>query len=213
MPHRRVSDLAMNATLRRAEPVPPVGDTHLAAIFNQAAVGMSETDLQGHFMRVNDRYCELVGRSREELLGLRMQDITHPDDLATNLSLFTGAIETGSSFGIEKRYLRPDRSAVWVNNSIAPIRDADGQVQRDHCVRRRRPGPHRRARPAAGCGAEERPADRLPPAPGRGARRTPPRRGADRGQGAGEVLLGVLQRLRGRPLPDLPRPPARPSRA
>ena len=52
-------------------------------------------------------------------------------------------------------------------------------------VRRRRPGPHRRARPAARRRAQERPADRLPPAPGRARRRTPPRRRADRGQGQG----------------------------
>ena len=79
-------------------------------------------------------------------------------------------------------------------------------------VRRHRPGPHRRARATARGRAEERPADRVPPAAGRGRRRTPPGRRADRGQGQGQVLQHLLQRLRGRPVPDLSRPPSRPDR-
>ena len=94
---------------------------HLAAVFEQTAAGMCEVDLTGRILRVNQRYCEVVGRKAEELLRLRMQDITHEEDLPANLPLFRKTVETGESFQIEKRYVRPDGSFVWVNNTVSRI--------------------------------------------------------------------------------------------
>ncbi|HWH17150.1 MAG TPA: PAS domain-containing protein [Allosphingosinicella sp.] len=106
----------------------------LSGFFDQAAAGMSETSLDGRFLRVNDRYCEITGRSREELLSLRMQDITHPDDLPGNIPLFRAAIREGGGFEIEKRYVRPDGTSVWVHNSVTAIREQDGEVAHTVCV-------------------------------------------------------------------------------
>jgi PAS domain S-box-containing protein len=58
-----------------------------------------------------------------------MQDLTHAEDLASNLPLFKAAAAGGPSFDIEKRYLKPDGSQVWVRNSVAGIRDANGNVE------------------------------------------------------------------------------------
>ncbi len=105
-------------------------EAHFAAIFDQSAAGLSEVDLTGRFLRVNDRFCEIAGYTREELLsGRRMQDITHPDDLPENLRLFQHAVENGKPFEIEKRYIRPDGSVVWVSNTVTLIRDGMGQPQ------------------------------------------------------------------------------------
>ena len=109
-------------------------EAHLAAFFNQSAAGMSEVDWNGRFLRVNDRYCDIVGRPREELLALSMQDITAPEDLADNLSLFQRTAEEGAPFEIEKRYLRPDGSCVWVHNSVTSIRDDQGRPTSIVCV-------------------------------------------------------------------------------
>src|SRR5207249_1032818 len=57
------------------------------AIFTQATAGIAQTDLDGRFVLVNKRYCDITGRSAKQLLGLHMQEITHPDDLAVNLAL------------------------------------------------------------------------------------------------------------------------------
>src|SRR2546421_3822035 len=65
-----------------------VGAERLRIMYDRAPVGIFETDLEGRFTRVNDTFCELTGRSRETLLALRSQDITHPDDLATDLEAF-----------------------------------------------------------------------------------------------------------------------------
>lgn len=95
---------------------------------------MAETDALGRFIAVNERYCQITGRSRAELLSLTMQEITHPEDLPGNQRSFAAAVERGTGFEVEKRYVRPDGSHVWVHNSVTPIRDADGRVECTVCV-------------------------------------------------------------------------------
>ncbi|MGP9820795.1 PAS domain S-box protein [Salinarimonas sp. NSM] len=98
-------------------------EAQLRAVFDQAAAGLARTDLTGRFTEVNDRYCAIVGRSREALTRLTMQEITHPDDLPANLPLFAAATTGGPAFDIEKRYLRPDGSIVWIRNSVSVVRE------------------------------------------------------------------------------------------
>ncbi|WP_151637930.1 hybrid sensor histidine kinase/response regulator [Noviherbaspirillum aerium] len=102
-------------------------EAHLQSLFEQTAVGICETDGTGQIIRVNDRYCEIVARTREELLARKMQDITHPDDLPRNLALLRKAVATGQPFELEKRYVRPDGSIVWVNNTVSLIRTPGSQ--------------------------------------------------------------------------------------
>ncbi len=99
------------------------------AMFAQTATGIAQTDTEGRFKLVNDRYCDIVGYSREELMSLRMQDITHPDDLPENKLLFANLIETGASFEIDKRYIRKNGTQVWVTNSVSVVRNEDGDVE------------------------------------------------------------------------------------
>jgi len=110
------------AALRKSE-------TRLQSLVEQAWAGIAQVDLEGRFVEVNDRYCAMVGRSRAELLGMRMQDLTHPEDLGGNLSLFGRTAQTGEPFDIEKRYMRPDGTSVWVRNSVYGLRGATGQVE------------------------------------------------------------------------------------
>jgi PAS domain S-box-containing protein len=99
----------------------------LSAFIDQTTAGFAEVDLTGRFILVNDRFCEIAGRSREELLKLGMQEITHPDDLPANLAKFERAVADGTPFAHEKRYIRPDGSTVWVNNSVSVIRRPSGE--------------------------------------------------------------------------------------
>jgi PAS domain S-box-containing protein len=98
------------------------------AVFNQTTCGIAQTDSTGRYTLVNDRYCEIVGRLREELLTLSMHDITHADDLLANADQFCALVQGGPSFVIEKRYLRPDGSVVWVHKDVAAVRDNGGRV-------------------------------------------------------------------------------------
>ncbi|HEY4554852.1 MAG TPA: PAS domain-containing protein, partial [Lysobacter sp.] len=101
-----------------------------SAVFEQSTGGIAQVDLEGRFVLVNDRYCEIVGRPREALLAMRMQDLTHPDDIDANIAQFaqlvSGAIP---GFTIEKRYLRPDGTIVWVQNAVSATRGPDGRVR------------------------------------------------------------------------------------
>jgi PAS domain S-box-containing protein len=99
----------------------------LNAILQQAIVGIAQVDLTGRFVLVNQRYCDIVGRPLQQMLSLRMQDITHPEDLPRNLALFERAAAGGDGFMIEKRYVRPDGSPVWVHNSVSTVTDPSGR--------------------------------------------------------------------------------------
>ena len=98
----------------------------LSAIVNQSTVGVSVVDLEGRFKFVNECFSRLVGRSREELLRLSFADITHADDLPVNLEMFERARNGHGNFEIEKRYVRPDGTQVWVHNNVTFLRDGAG---------------------------------------------------------------------------------------
>ena len=115
---------------KEAEEKIRASESRFRGIVQQTNAGIAQTDLTGRFVLVNKRYREIVGRSRRELLQLRMQDITHPDDLPRNLEQFSRMVSgDGPDFIIEKRYIRPDGSFVWVNTSVSLIRDSGSKPQ------------------------------------------------------------------------------------
>jgi two-component system sensor histidine kinase UhpB len=98
------------------------------ATFEQAAVGVAHVGTDGRFLRVNGKLCAIVRYPRDELLQLTFQDITHPDDLETDLNyvrqVLSGEIQT---YSMEKRYFRKDRSLVWINLTVSLVRSAEGE--------------------------------------------------------------------------------------
>jgi PAS domain S-box-containing protein len=124
-----IFNIAVEVTDRvRAQRALRDSEARYRGIVDQATVGIAQCDLTGKITFVNDRFCEVVGRSREELLGgLRMQDITHEEDLARNLLLFKRLIEDRMKFSIEKRYVRPDGEHIWIENEVMLVYDADGR--------------------------------------------------------------------------------------
>ena len=102
-------------------------DRRFKATFEQAAVGISHVCIDGHFTMVNDKFCAIAGWEREELMERGFQGITHPEDLETDLAHVENLLAgRAASYAMEKRYLRSDGSIVWVNLTVALIRDADG---------------------------------------------------------------------------------------
>ena len=115
----------------RARAALRVSEAHAASLFEQTAAGIAETDMQGRLLRVNDRYCEIVGRTRADLLGRDIDTLIHPDDLAKNQGLLAAMRETGQSFDLENRYRRPDGSVIWVHKTVSRVQlDGDASVQR-----------------------------------------------------------------------------------
>jgi len=92
-------------------------------LFDQAGVGVTEVEMDGgRFVRVNQRACEILGRSEEELARLTIGDVTHPEDLQSSRERFV-ALKTGAtrSSSTEKRYIRGDGSVVWVDVTVTPL--------------------------------------------------------------------------------------------
>ena len=111
----------------RAEAALRDSEQRLSVIFAQAAVGLSEISLDGHFEQVNDALCQLLGRSRSELLASTVAAVTHPDDVAASLRALEHLLKTGESISLDKRYLRPDGSVVWANSILSRLDDQQGQ--------------------------------------------------------------------------------------
>ena len=97
--------------------VPLGGPGHLLlATFEQAAIGIAHMTLTEEWISVNQRYCEITGYSREEILKATIADITHPDDIPASRE-FMDRIRAGElpEYRMEKRYVRKDGSVVWVH--------------------------------------------------------------------------------------------------
>jgi PAS domain S-box-containing protein len=88
--------------------------------FEQAAMGCGHLDISGKWLQVNQKLCDIVGYSREELLATTFQNITHPDDLAEDIAhsadILAGIIE---NYSLEKRYFCKDQSIVWVQITVS----------------------------------------------------------------------------------------------
>ncbi len=130
---RLVSTLwrGLDVTARnRAEQAVRENEERFRAVLEQAPSGITNLDETGRFLSVNDKYCRIVGYSREELLGRTFQDITHPGDVALDEQNLQALLE-GSipGYSREKRYIRKDGATVWVNITVARVCDSAGKFQ------------------------------------------------------------------------------------
>jgi PAS domain S-box-containing protein len=113
---------------RRAEEGLQQSNQRYRAFFELNAVGAGEVDLsEGRFLRANDAICQITGYSRDELLGLRFTDITHPDDREEDWRQFARLVRGEiPNYRLEKRYVRKDGRIVWVQLAVTLIRDGAG---------------------------------------------------------------------------------------
>ena len=103
--------------------------------FELAASGIAHVALDGRFMRVNRRLCEILGYSEQELVGRSVKEISHPEDRDAadrqRERMRAGEVE---AVRFEKRYLRKDGSVVWVNLTVALARNARGEPEHEISV-------------------------------------------------------------------------------
>ena len=120
----RVAAVLRDVTDRkRAAALLEESEKRFRAVYRRAPVGIAIVDSRtGRFVQVNPKYCEIAGRPEEQMLRLSFQDITHPADLDDTARMTEQLIEEKiRDYDVEKRYLRPDGSVVWVNVSVVPI--------------------------------------------------------------------------------------------
>jgi two-component system, cell cycle sensor histidine kinase and response regulator CckA len=118
----RTADLEQaNRELRESE-------ERFRATFEQAAVGIAHVSTDGRFLRVNQRLCEIVGYSQEELLERTFRDITVPEDVEVGTEVLQAAVTTSAvERSFDKRYMRKDGSMVWAHLTTSLAHDVEGR--------------------------------------------------------------------------------------
>lgn len=112
----------------QAETVLRESEERFRVAFNQAAVGLAHVAPNGRWLMVNNKFCEIVGYTRKELLGMHIGDITHPEDALTDLAIAQSMVAGDSEEKTrEKRYRHKSGYYIWVNVTSSMVREADGK--------------------------------------------------------------------------------------
>ena len=98
--------------------------------FERSMIGMAETSPEKGWINVNDRLCDMLGYSKQELLRMNWQELTHPDDLAADLARFkrtlAGEID---EYTLETRFIHHDGHVVHTHMSVRAVRRTDAAVE------------------------------------------------------------------------------------
>ncbi|MCG6970529.1 MAG: PAS domain S-box protein [Gammaproteobacteria bacterium] len=108
---------------KRSEEALREGAQHFTALFEQSSFGVAKLDSQsGRFVKVNQRYCDMLGYSSAEMLAMDFQSVTYAEDLQADLDNMT-KLRNGeiSTYKTEKRYIHKNGSIVWGNLSALPL--------------------------------------------------------------------------------------------
>ncbi|MHA2027236.1 MAG: PAS domain S-box protein [Candidatus Thorarchaeota archaeon] len=99
------------------------------SIFENAPVGIARVDTNGLIMEANGSLAQLLDISQQELVGMNVKELSHPDDYALEKRLDQEIVDgLRESYTIEKRFIRKDDSTVWGRLSVSITRDEKGDV-------------------------------------------------------------------------------------
>jgi len=104
-----------------------ISEARFTTVFKETPVGNALVDLDGRFLDVNQAFSAIVGYDEDTLRTLTFAELTHPDDLATDLALVAELLAgKQATYTMEKRYVRPDGTATWVSLAVTLVRDGSG---------------------------------------------------------------------------------------
>jgi PAS domain S-box-containing protein len=113
-----------------------VSESHFRTMFAEAPLGIALVDsLTGRVHAVNPMFAWIAGRTVEELASTDWMSITHPDDVQEvldSMSLMNAGKTSG--FQMEKRYIHPDNTPVWIHMTVAPMEVEDEAHPRHLCM-------------------------------------------------------------------------------
>ncbi|MEN6401084.1 MAG: PAS domain S-box protein, partial [Armatimonadia bacterium] len=114
---------------KRAEEALRASEARLRSYFESPQVGIAIVAPDKKYLEVNDRFCDMVGYSREELAQMTWEDLTPSEDLVAELPDYQRVMEgEENTYAIEKRYIRRDRSCIDVSVSACAVRREDGSL-------------------------------------------------------------------------------------
>jgi PAS domain S-box-containing protein len=122
----RVNEAARRAT-RDASNRAELSELQFAVAFDNAPIGVALVAPDGRWLHVNHALVNIIGYTRDELLEMDVQTITHPDDLARDLE-HLGRVLSGEidSYALEKRYIHAPGRVIWIQLDVSVVRDAAG---------------------------------------------------------------------------------------
>ncbi|MDP3333510.1 MAG: PAS domain S-box protein [Methylococcaceae bacterium] len=102
---------------------------HFRAYFDSSPVGMASTDLKKGWIEVNDRLCDLLGYSRQQLLNTTWLELTHPDDIESETAYFERVLgKEIDGYNLDKRFIRQDGSILEAHLAVHCVRNNAGEV-------------------------------------------------------------------------------------
>jgi len=116
------------ALLRQTADRLSLSEERYRCTFEQAPVGIVHTSPEGVFLRCNARFAEIIGYPQDEVPGMRIQQVTTPEDLPESLETLSRVSGAGKSFTWENRYARKNGSLVWVRVTASAQRDDRGNL-------------------------------------------------------------------------------------
>jgi PAS domain S-box-containing protein len=106
-----------------------ISEESFTGAFENSAIGMALIGKNGEWLKVNNSVCDITGYTRAELSNLTFQDITHPDDLHTDLDLLQELVDgKRNAYKLEKRYYHKNGHIVWIILAVSVVKNNDGSI-------------------------------------------------------------------------------------
>jgi PAS domain S-box-containing protein len=127
----RIAGTNLDVTERKeADEALRESEERFRAAFEQAAVGIGHLSPSGHWMRINEKFAQMLGYRRDEMIGRQWSEFTHPEDMEMCAQLIGTLVRNGQgAFQTEKRWLRKDGTPLWAEMTVSSIRDRDGAIR------------------------------------------------------------------------------------
>lgn len=114
----------VNAALRKSEQM-------FRKYFELGSIGMITSTLEKNWLQVNDRVCEILGYTREEMLQMTWAEMTYPGDLEADVAQFDRIVAGESNgYSMDKRFIRKNGEIIHANISVTCVRNEDGSIER-----------------------------------------------------------------------------------
>lgn len=98
--------------------------------FDNSAVGMAMVNIEGYYIEVNERLCEMLGYTNQEIKSLKFQEITYYEDLSLDLD-YKEKLDLGkiSNFTSEKRFIHKNKSIIWTHISVSATKNSKNGIE------------------------------------------------------------------------------------
>jgi PAS domain S-box-containing protein len=114
--------------VREAEEAREASERRLAATYQSAIIGIAEAGSDGRLLRVNSAFCQMLGRTADELLKMTFLDYSHPDDREADFTSYAKQVSGEiDSYALRKQAIKGDGSSVFLDVYSSSVRGTDGR--------------------------------------------------------------------------------------